>query len=49
MTGWFEPEKIQVGGDTLSAYLVALRAKPIFEFERPALALESGGNGEKRR
>ena len=49
MTGWFEPEKIQVGGDTLSAYLVALRAKPIFELERPALPLENGGNAKESR
>jgi hypothetical protein len=49
MCNWNAPEKFQVGGDTLSAYLVALRAKPIFEFERPALPLENGGNGEESR
>ena len=47
MTGWFEPEKTQVSGDTLSAYVVALRARPIFELERPALSLENGGNGNQ--
>jgi hypothetical protein len=49
MCDWFGPEKFQVSGDTLSAYLVALRAKPIFELERPALPLENGGNGEESR
>jgi hypothetical protein len=43
MCNWNAPEKFQVGGDTLSAYLVALRAKPIFELERPPLPWRTAG------
>jgi hypothetical protein len=49
MCNWNAPEKFQVSGDTLSAYLVALRAEPLFELKRPALPLENGGNGEESR
>ena len=53
MTGWNEPEKIRVsGGDSLSAYLLELRAQPIgggpiLPLERHALTLGNGENNEE--
>jgi hypothetical protein len=52
MTGWFEPEKLQITrGDSFSAYLAELRAMPIgcgpaVSMERGALPPANGGNGE---
>jgi hypothetical protein len=53
MTGWNEPEKIQLGAtDSLSNYLLELRsqslfgARPVLPLERAVLPLESGSNGE---
>ena len=30
MTGWNEPERVEVSGDTLSRYIIELRKEPIF-------------------
>jgi hypothetical protein len=52
MTGWNEPEKIQLGADSLSNYLLELRsqslfgARPVLPLERAVLPLESESNGE---
>jgi hypothetical protein len=41
MTGWNEPERVEVSGDTLSRYIIELRKEPIFggrrviDLERP--------------
>jgi terminase small subunit-like protein len=50
MTGWNSADRIELGaGDTLSAYLLALRSKPIggqvIEFEETPKALPNGENG----
>ena len=48
MTGWNEPDQVRLSGtDTLSAYLLELRAQPmsgpILPLERHQLSLENGG------
>jgi hypothetical protein len=50
MTGWNSVDRIELGaGDTLSAYLLALRSKPIggqvIELEEAPKALPNGENG----
>ena len=49
MTGWNEPDQVRLSGtDTLSAYLLELRAQPmsgpILPLERHQLSLENGGS-----
>jgi hypothetical protein len=49
MTGWNEPDQVSLSGtDTLSAYLLELRAQPIsgpiLPLERHQLSLENGEN-----
>jgi hypothetical protein len=49
MTGWNEPDQVRLSGtDTLSAYLLELRAQPIsgpiLPLERHQLSLENGEN-----
>jgi hypothetical protein len=52
MTGWNQSEQLALtGSDSLTTYLLELRAKPIggeivFPLERRTLPLENGANGE---
>ena len=52
MTGWNEPDQVRLSGtDSLSAYLLELRARPfgggsLLPLERAVLPLENGSNGE---
>jgi hypothetical protein len=53
MTGWNEPQQVRLSTtDSLSAYLLELRAQPIsgpiLPLERHQLSLENGENGEAR-
>jgi hypothetical protein len=54
MTGWNEPNQVRLStADSLSEYLLALRAKPIggtvLSFEHQRLNLENGAAGEESR
>ena len=55
MTGWNEPERVRLSvEDSLSAYLLELRAQPIgagpiLPLEGRALQIGNGENGEERR
>ena len=57
MCGWFEPDRVKLSGDdSLSAYLLEPRARPIGgtvlpleQLEHQSLRLENGENGEESR
>jgi hypothetical protein len=50
MTGWNEPERVELTGDSLNAYIIALRRRPIgggevLELENGESELENNENG----
>jgi hypothetical protein len=54
MTGWNEPERVELTGDSLNAYIIALRRQPIgggevLELENGEPELENNENGFEHR
>jgi hypothetical protein len=54
MCGWNEPERVELGTDSLSTYILQLRQQPIgggpiLPLERNVTPIENGGNAKESR
>jgi hypothetical protein len=54
MCNWNAPERVELGTDSLSTYILQLRQQPIgggpiLPLERNVTPIENGGNGEESR